>query len=121
MTSYRMISASYDMGFRTGASTSFPRITNTGNPKIVNGYVLRNVEMMGDSLIISSNEQWLHVISVNGLACDGWVAYKIGTTTYCVLTEIVPPSENLEIVSVTLTPTYSDGTIGSAVKYVPEV
>ncbi len=119
--SYEMISSTYDMALRTGPTTSYPRITNLNNPKIVNGYILRNNKMFGDVLNVTANEQWLHVTSVNNMACDGWVAYKIGATVYCVLTEIVPPSEDLSIVSVTLTPTYSDGTIGSAVKYVPEV
>jgi hypothetical protein len=119
---YSMVSNTNNMAFRSGAGSQYPLVLNSGNPKIVNGYVQRLITMTGANLIsVGTTDKWLHVTAVNGQACDGYVAQKIGTTTYCVLTEINTPDPVLkqEILYVSIIPHYSDGTAGVSEDYYP--
>ena len=124
MTHYQFSSSS-NMAFRSGFSTTYPVITNTGNTYIQNGYVKSGTKMLGDSVTtISPLEQWLHIYEVGGISSQGFICLKMSGVNTGVLVELpdttVPPVD-ITITSVTLTPRYSDGTIGTAVDYFPKV
>lgn len=121
--SYSMVSNTYNMAFRTGAGGQYPLITNSGNPKVSNGYVLRGTEMTGVEMVsVGTTDKWMHVTAINGQACDGYVAQIYLGYTYCVLSVVTDPTTppvKQEITSVTLVPHYSDGTSGVATEYYP--
>jgi hypothetical protein len=135
MANYKAISTTYDLALRTGSNVTFPKILNSGNPKVVNGYVQRNTEMLGSNLVtlvtnvVNSNgvvigkigDQWLEVTSVGGQPCSGFVAHRNMGVAMSILTEVLPPVTNIEITSVMVTPKYSDGTIGGVTEYFPAV
>jgi len=121
MVYYSMVSNTNNMAFRMGAGSQHPLITNTGNPKVLNGYVVKGTVMKGDMLVpVGLTDKWLHVTSINDIPCDGYVAQISNAWTYCVLTPITTePPVKQEITSVLITPKYSDGTSGATEEYFP--
>jgi hypothetical protein len=118
---FSMVSNTNNMAFRSGAGSQYPLILNTGNPKVVSGYVQKSTVMKGDVLIsVGSVDKWLHVTDINGVSCDGFVAQISGGWQYCELTPITTdPGAKQEITSVLITPKYSDGTSGATEEYFP--
>jgi hypothetical protein len=120
--SYSMVSNTNNMALRMGAGSQYPLVTNTGNPKVVNGYVAKGTAMTGAEMIsVGATDKWMHVTAIDKIPCDGYVAQKIGATNYCVLTEINTPDPVLkqDIVFVSIIPHYSDGTSGVSEDYYP--
>lgn len=113
----------FDMALRAADSTSALRVTGNVNPKIYpTGYIYRNAEISGDLVTEPrTGEKWLAVHTVDGvpLTRKGYVAIQIGAKVYMYLKVVTVPTEKATIVSAVITTTYSDGTVGPAVKYVP--
>ena len=121
---YSMFSNTNNMAFRMGAGSRYPLITNSGNPKVLNGYVVKGMVMTGAEMIsVGSVDKWMHVTAIDGIACDGYTAQISNGWTYCVLTEIpvVDPGVKQEITFVSIVPHYDDGSVGVSEDYYPVV
>jgi hypothetical protein len=66
---------------------------STANTKI--GTIAAGSRMQGDTLWEAPGEQWLYVLSVNGVSLTqpGWIAIVTASRVYCTLTDNQPPTE----------------------------
>lgn len=129
---YEVISTTYDLAFRSGANVTFDKILDTGNARIVTGYVLKNTKMVADAIIEltavvknssgtivgSVGDKWARIVSVNGEPESGYVAViHMGgiMSTAKEITE-TPPSQYPTVIGGTVVLRFSDGTVSQPVE-----
>jgi hypothetical protein len=119
---YSMVSNTNNMAFRSGAGSQYPLILNSGNPKVVGGYIQKGTVMTGIEMVsVGATDKWMHITAIDKIPFDGYAAQISGGYTYCVLTVTNTPDPTVkqEITYVSIIPHYSDGTAGVSEDYYP--